>query len=274
MRKGLAVISKDFVPGSPCWLDLGAPDVAAATSFYGSVFGWEFESMGPDAGGYGVFRLGGRVAGAAGPLTEEGARSAWMIYFTTEDADATAQAVRDAGGMVRVAPFDIGNGAEGARMAQFTDPQGGQFAVMQPGKGAEGLQATDETGALLWTELYTTDVDGAKSFYGSLFGWETQDMPMPGDDGTYTLIGPSGAGQEQMHGGMMQLRARDLTLTGGRAYWHPVFAVEDCDATIARVTEHGGSVQMGPEDAEGVGRLAVCLDPSGADFVLLKPAPM
>lgn len=29
---------------------------------------------------------------------------------------------------------------------------------------------------------------------------------------------------------------------------------------------------MGPEDVEGVGRLAVCLDPSKADFVALTPA--
>jgi predicted enzyme related to lactoylglutathione lyase len=29
---------------------------------------------------------------------------------------------------------------------------------------------------------------------------------------------------------------------------------------------------MGPEDAEGVGRLAVCLDPANADFVVLTPA--
>jgi hypothetical protein len=30
---------------------------------------------------------------------------------------------------------------------------------------------------------------------------------------------------------------------------------------------------MGPQDAPGVGRLAVCLDPSNADFVVLTPAP-
>jgi predicted enzyme related to lactoylglutathione lyase len=70
----------------------------------------------------------------------------------------------------------------------------------------------------------------------------------------------------------MQLRPQDLGLTDGRPYWHPVFAVTDCDAAVAAVTGHGGTVQMGPVDMEGVGRLAVCLDPSGADFVLLAPA--
>lgn len=262
------MITTDFVPGSPCWLDLGAPDVASAAAFYGSVFGWEFQSYGPEAGGYGVLRRDGKTVGAIGQLTEEGARSAWMIYFKTTDADATAGAVERSGGTVRVAPLD----ADGeGRMAQFTDPLGGQFAVWQPGK-MQGLDAVDEPGSLSWIELYTTDAAAAKEFYGNLFGWQTEDIPLPGGGGTYSLITPSGLPQERMHGGMMQLPAEHLALTGGRPYWHPVFAVTDCDATVAKVTENGGSVQMGPEDAEGVGRLAVCLDPAGADFVVLKPA--
>ncbi|BFO18708.1 hypothetical protein SHKM778_50960 [Streptomyces sp. KM77-8] len=51
-----------------------------------------------------------------------------------------------------------------------------------------------------------------------------------------------------------------------------MFNVTDCDAAVAEVTGHGGSVQMGPADAEGVGRMAVCLDPHRADFVVLTPA--
>jgi uncharacterized protein len=263
------MITTDFVSGSPCWIDLGAPDVAAAAVFYRAVFGWEFQSEGQEAGGYGVFRLDGRIVAAVGPLTEAGARSAWMLYLSTPDAESTAQTVRRLGGSVRVAPVDAGG--EG-RMAQFSDPQGGQFAVWQPGK-TQGFDAADEPGTLCWTELYTTDVAGAKAFYGDLFGWRTQDMPIPGGaEGTYTLLTPAGVGEERMHGGMMELSADELALAGGRPYWHPVFAVSDCDATVARVTAGGGSVQMGPEDAEGVGRLAVCLDPSGADFVVLTPA--
>ncbi|MGP3952856.1 VOC family protein [Streptomyces sp. 7N604] len=255
------------VSGSPCWLDLGAPDVAAAAGFYGSVFGWEFQSYGPDAGGYGVFRRDGKVVGAVGQLTEEGARSAWMIYFHTPDADAAAQTVERLGGSVRVAP--MGTAGEG-RMAQFSDPLGGQFAVFQPGTNA-GLEEVNVPGSLSWTELYTTDAAAAKEFYGSLFGWETQDIPLPGGGGTYSLITPADGDEERMQGGLMELPAEHLALTGGRPYWHPVFAVADCDATVASVTEGGGSLQMGPEDAEGVGRLAVCLDPAGADFVVLKP---
>lgn len=262
------MITTNFVQGSPCWLDLGAPDVGAASRFYSTVLGWEFQSYGPDGGDYGVFRHDGKIVSGIGKLTEEGARSAWMIYFNTPDAEATARTVEEAGGTVRVAPMD----ADGeGRMAQFTDPQGGQFAVWEPGK-MKGVEAADAAGSLSWTELYTTDVDAARDFYGTLFGWQTDAMDLPGGGGTYWLITPSGLDQERMHGGMMQLPAEQLELTGGKAYWHPVFAVADCDTTVARVTDNGGTVQMGPEDAEGVGRLAVCVDPAGADFVVLTPA--
>ncbi|MCX4819007.1 VOC family protein [Streptomyces sp. NBC_01142] len=260
------MITTDFVPGSPCWLDLGAPDVPAAAAFYGAVFGWRAESFGEDAGGYSAFRLDGKVVGAVGPLTEEGARSAWMIYFRTADADATVKAVQQAGGAVRAAPGDV---SDEGRFAQLTDPQGAQFAVWEPNQYA-GFELADAPGSLGWVELYTTDSAAARSFYGSVFGWATQDMPLPGGGGTYTLLTPAGCGEERMHGGLMA--APEMFASGGQPYWHPVFGSADCDATVALVRENGGGVSMGPETAEGVGRMAVCTDPAGAEFVVLTPA--
>ncbi|WP_354643367.1 VOC family protein [Kitasatospora camelliae] len=261
------MITTDYVPGSPCWIDLGAPDTRAAAAFYGAVLNWELESMGPEAEEYGLFKANGKTVAGLGPLTEEGARSAWMIYHLTTDADAATETVKRLGGTVRVEPMD----AEGAgRLAQFTDPQGAQFAVWQPGN-MTGMEETDRPGTLCWTELYTTDGPAAREFYSTLFGWQYEDMELPGGGGNYTLITPAGLPKERMHGGLMQLPAEHLTLTGGKPYWHPVFAVADCDATAVRVTSHGGTLQMGPEDAPGVGRLAVCVDPAGADFVLLTP---
>ncbi|KMS69145.1 hydroxylase [Streptomyces viridochromogenes] len=263
------MITTDLAPGSPCWLDLGAPDVRAAAAFYGAVLGWEYESMGEteDFEG-GMFKKDGRTVAGIGKLTEEGARSAWMIYYTVDDADTTTQAVERAGGTVRVAPRDLD---DWGRMAQFNDPLGGQFAVWQPGKNS-GFELADEPGSLSWTELYTSDAAGAREFYGGVFGWQFSDMPLPGGGGTYTLITPAGLPEERMQGGLMELPAENLALANGRPYWHPVFNVTDCDAAVAKVTENGGSVQMGPEDAEGVGRLAVCVDPANADFVVLTPA--
>ncbi|NUK06119.1 VOC family protein [Streptomyces lunaelactis] len=265
------MITTDFAPGSPCWLDLGAPDVPAAAAFYGAVLGWDYESMGEgEEMEGGMFRKDGKIVAGLGKLTEEGARSAWMIYYNVTDADATSQAVESAGGTVRVPPMDLD---KWGRMAQYSDPLGGQFAVWQPGTN-KGVDLVDEPGSLSWTELYTSDASAAKEFYGGVFGWQFSDMELPGGGGTYSLITPAEKQpEERMHGGLMELPKENLALANGRPYWHPVFNVTDCDAAVAKVTENGGSVQMGPEDAEGVGRLAVCLDPSNADFVVLTPTP-
>ncbi len=96
------MLTTDYAPGAPNWLDLGCPDTAAATTFYRAVFGWDFQSAGPKAGGYGFWQKDGKTVAALGPLTEEGASSAWTVYFHTPDADATAKAVEQGGGTVRV----------------------------------------------------------------------------------------------------------------------------------------------------------------------------
>ncbi|GHJ35564.1 VOC family protein [Streptomyces sp. TS71-3] len=265
------MITTDFAPGTPCWLDLGVRDIPAAAAFYGAVLGWEYQPMeageGQDVEG-GMFRKDGKTVAGLGKLTEKGARPAWMIYYSVPDADAATQAVQGAGGTVRVPPTDLDGWG---RMAQYSDPLGGQFAVWQPGKGG-GVELVDQPGSLAWTELYTSDAASAKEFYGTVFGWRFGDMELPGGGGTYSLITPAGLPEERMQGGVMELPKEHLALADGRPYWHPVFDVADCDAATAKVTEKGGGLQMGPEDAEGVGRLAVCLDPSNADFVVLTPA--
>jgi uncharacterized protein len=242
--------------------------VRATAAFYSAVLGWDYEPMGESEGMEGgMFRKDGKIVAGLGKLTEEGARPAWMIYFSVTDADATTQAVERAGGTVRVAPMDL---EEWGRMAQYSDPLGGQFAVWQPGT-SKGVELVDQPGSLSWTELYTSDAAAAKGFYGDVFGWQFSDMALPGGGGVYSLITPAGLPEERMHGGLMEMPKENLALANGRPYWHPVFNVTDCDAAVAKATENSGSVQMGPQDMEDVGRMAVCLDPSNADFVLLTP---
>jgi uncharacterized protein len=262
------VITTDFVPGSPCWLDLGAPDIDAAAAFYGAVFGWQAQAFDQEASSYKSFRLDGKVVGAVGQLTEEGARPAWTVYFHTPDIDSTVKAVEQAGGSVRTPPSEV---SDEGRFAQLTDPQGAQFAVWQPGS-YPGIQLADAPGSLGWVELYTTDSTAAQTFYGTVFGWSGQDMELPGDGGTYTMVTPRDQPAERMFGGIMAV-PQMFSSGENRPYWHPVFGTADCDATVALVREKGGSVSMGPEDAEGVGRLAVCNDPAGAEFVVLTPSP-
>lgn len=259
------MLTTNYVPGAPNWVDLATPDVDAAVAFYGPVFGWEFQSAGPDAGGYGMFTTAGKTVGAVGPMMgEPGAAPAWTLYFHTPDADATAGAVTQAGGAVRAAPMDV---FTAGRMAQFSDPSGANFAVWQPGD-TKGLDAVTDPNSLCWTELHSTDPAGAKAFYQSVFGWSSQDMPM--GDFTYTVVTPAGGGEETSQGGIMGLVPE---MAAGGSRWLPYFEVADPDAVVARVTEHGGTVIAPAMDLEGVGRMAAFVDPAGAPFSVIKSAP-
>ncbi|TSB19769.1 VOC family protein [Streptomyces benahoarensis] len=263
------MLTTDYVPGTPNWIDLGATDTDAAVAFYSAVFGWTFRSAGPEAGGYGFFQLDGRTVGAIGPLTEEGATPSWTVYFHTADADATARAVVAAGGAVRMEPGDV---FTAGRMAAFTDPTGADFGVWQPRENP-GLQAVMEPDTLCWTELYTTDDAAAREFYRTVFSWSYQDMPMGGGP-VYGIVSSPGGGQgeDTGQGGVMQLQKEHLD-AGSVSEWHPYFGVTDCDATFEMATELGARVQIRPMDVPRVGRIAGLQDPWGAPFALIQGNP-
>lgn len=257
------MLTTDFVAGSPNWIDLGSPDVAASAAFYTALFGWEFQDGGPEAGGYGFFFFGGKMVGAAGRLTEEGAAPSWTVYFNTPDADDTAKAVEAAGGTVRIAPSDVFT--EG-RFAGFTDPGGAQFAVWQPGD-TKGLGAVGGPNTLAWTELYTSDAAAAKRFYADVFGWSVTDNDMGGGM-VYTTVRAAGGDENPDQGGIMQI-SPEMAAGGTTPCWGIYFEVPDADAIVAKAREGGGTVLMGPETMPGVGRMAHLLDPHGAPFAVI-----
>ncbi|MFJ4595206.1 MULTISPECIES: VOC family protein [unclassified Kitasatospora] len=257
------MLTTDFPAGAPCWIDLGSPDIPATAEFYGKVFGWTFRSGGPEAGGYGFFQLGGRTVGAVGPL-DEGDQPTWTTYFRTADVNATAQAAEQAGGSVLVPPMDVmGEGW----FAQFADPQGARFAVWQPGT-TTGLDVVSEDGALVWSELHTSDQSAGFGFYQALFGWRVEKFePAPGMD--YRVISTSeGDQQATAFGGIAPTMSPQEP-----SAWTPYFAAGDVDALIAKAKAAGGTVVMGPEDVPNVGRIAWIVDPHGTPFALIKGEP-
>ncbi|MFE9426156.1 VOC family protein [Kitasatospora sp. NPDC006697] len=260
------MLTTEFVPGAPNWIDLGSPDPAASQDFYGRLFGWTFSTAGPDAGGYGFFRLGERTVAALGPLTEEGASAAWTVYFRTDDAERTAQLVTRAGGGVHFGPVDV---FTAGWMAGFTDPTGARFAVWQPGS-TKGLEAVTETGTLCWTELHTTGPELAKPFYRAVFDWLEQDVPF--GDFTYTVISPTGGGTDSSQGGIAALVDEDLSAHTG-SYWLPYFEVADVDTALATALELGGQARGEVVEEPGVGRFVQLTDPHGAAFSVITSLP-
>lgn len=117
------------------------------------------------------------------------------------------------------------------------------------------MDAFKTHGAFSWNELMTTDPEAALRFYGTLFGWETQAMPMP--EGTYHVVKTG----EDAVGGVMAMPKGAPPMP---PHWGCYVTVDDVDATARKATELGGKLLHGPEDIPQVGRFAVLQDPQGA----------
>jgi predicted enzyme related to lactoylglutathione lyase len=110
-------------------------------------------------------------------------------------------------------------------------------------------------GAFSWCELMTTDVDAAKVFYTKLFGWDTEDMSMPGM--TYTVIK---AGDKGI-GGIMSI-PKEAQETP--PMWGAYVTVDDVDLTARTAEQLGDRLCVPPRDIPNVGRFCVIQDPQGA----------
>src|SRR4051812_44061900 len=159
----------EYAPGTPSWVDLASPDPDASARFYGGLFGWEATDPGPveESGGYRMLQRDGRNVAGLGPTQGEGQPAMWTTYVSTDDAEAVAAKVREAGGRVMMDPFDV---LGAGRMAVFVDPAGAYISVWQP-QDHHGADVVNEPGSLCWNELATRDIDQAKAFYGAAFGW-------------------------------------------------------------------------------------------------------
>jgi hypothetical protein len=249
-----------YAPGIPSWVDLASPDLDAAVEFYSGLFGWQVPASEnvEETGGYRrATKDGADVAGMM-PLMQEGQPTVWSSYIAVEDADATAAAVKEAGGSVMAEPMDV---KDLGRMAIFADPTGAVFGIWQPGTFA-GAGRVNEAGALTWNELATRDPEAAKAFYTAVFGWSFRDSEM-GEMGTYTewLNG------EDSIGGMMDVSGRLPDEVP--AHWLVYFAVENTDAVLETVKASGGGVSFGPIDIPA-GRFAIVTDPHGAAFAVIQ----
>jgi hypothetical protein len=273
-----------YIPGVPCWIDTTQPDPQAAVDFYRGLFGWEFEDvMPPDAPGqYFIARIrGGDVAAVSSRPEGAPPAAVWNTYIWVESADETASKVRDAGGQEVAEPFDV---MDSGRMAVFTDREGAMFAAWQA-KEHKGAQVVNEHGSFVFNGLNTRDADGAKSFYGSVFGWETLSL---GGGEMWTLPG-YGDFLEQTNPDLRKQMAEAGAPAGFEnvvaslnpiaddqtdvpAHWNVTFAVDDADATAERAAELGGQVIAPPFDAPWV-RMSVITDPQGATFVASKFVP-
>jgi uncharacterized protein len=277
-------MSDRYIPGVPCWVDSPQPDPAAARRFYENLFEWEFEDVMPPESPmrYHVGRIrGGDVAAVASQPQGEPQPAAWNTYVWVTDADETAAKVRAAGGSVIMEPGDV---MDAGRMAVFADPEGAAFNVWQP-KNFRGATVVNEHGALNFNNLHTRDIEGAKAFYGAVFGWDLLDL-----GGGYAwamatygdfLEERTPGLRESMAGMGAPERFADVVASATPipdeqpdtpAHWGVTFGADDADAIASRAAELGGTVIVPPFDAPWV-RMAIIRDPQGATFTASQFVP-
>lgn len=202
----------------------------------------------------------------------------WNTYVQVESADETAIKVKTAGGTTLTEPFDV---MDAGRMAVFADPDGAVFCVWQP-KRHKGAGVINEHGALNFNGLGTRDLEAAKRFYGSVFGWRALGV---GESFQAWALAAYGDHLEQLQPGNRQRTAEmgapgfeDVVASivpledGVPPHWSVTFMVDKADEVAARATELGGDVLVAPFDAPWV-RMTVLSDPQGATFIASQFVP-
>jgi uncharacterized protein len=121
--------------GTWTWNNLMSREVEKAEGFYGKVFGWEaaqpegapefiwnwqMEGQHWPEGLAGLAQIGSDMPAEAPPH--------WQVYFLVPDLDAAIDQTKGAGGRLLFGPQETPI----AKLAVFTDPQGGAFALMEP----------------------------------------------------------------------------------------------------------------------------------------------
>lgn len=119
-----------------------------------------------------------------------------------------------------------------------------------------------ENNTICWRELATKDLPTAMEFYSKLFGWDLQQSKVTPMD--YKEIITDGTAR----GGMMAIDENWPPEVP--THWKSYVAVANADETVEKIKEQGGTVQMGPFDAPGIGRMAMVDDPAGAAFAIIQ----
>jgi len=245
------------------WYDLLTTDVPAVQEFYASLFGWTFEAE-PDGGGvdFVTIRHEGRAIGgmvATGDLERDVNVSQWVASLSVLDVDSAAARVTRLGGEIVNEPRDL---PDRGRTALVRDDQGALLALLASSSGDPPVDRT-RTGAWLWTELWSRDIDSSVEFYSGLLDYEVATV--------------EGGGAEEYR----VLSVRDIPRAGILEYelpelhpnWVPYVLVDDPDDLVGRVEALGGRVLIAPNPDIRNGSVALIADPSGAALTIQRWPP-
>lgn len=114
-------------------------------------------------------------------------------------------------------------------------------------------------GAFSWNELVTSDIEGAKAFYKTMFGWQCEDVD---GDMPYTM---AKIGNQEVAG----LMATTPECAEMPPMWGGYITVEDVDASAKKCESLGGKILVEARDIPNVGHFCVMTDPQGAMITII-----
>ncbi|GAB4586729.1 VOC family protein [Nocardia sp. IFM 10818] len=251
-----------FIPGTPRWFDVSAPDIPATAAFYCDLFGWTAEDTGPEAGHYTILRQDdAQVAGVVSAANPDGTvkPAVWLPYFAVADLEATTTAAVGAGAGVFVAPADVFGRL---KFAILTDPDGAPYGLAQPitDPGTERWMAPNNP---CWVEYAATRAPAdALAHYAKALGWTYANAAWEtATENPYQAISAPGTGE---FGGAHRAAPGEPA-----PFWSMTIHVPDVDATVARAVQLGGKIIDEPKDLPGPSRVGVLADPAGAAFAVM-----
>jgi len=254
--------SADDEAGRFVWQDLLTDDVDGSRAFYAQLLGWSYEERTRLGKPYVLVKApDGQIVGGMTQVERrepDPSIAQWLSYVRVDSVDAAAEAVRSAGGEIRVAPTAL-DGV--GRAAVVTDSQGAllglvSFTIEIPPD--EGLPAS---GHFFWRDYLATDVQTAVAFYEAFPGYATTTET----SGPVTLRVFRRGSNGRAAGGIVPVGEAPV-----RPSWLPYVRVEDPEALARRVPALGGRVLLAPSAQVRNGTLAIVADPSGAVVALQK----
>jgi hypothetical protein len=120
-------------------------------------------------------------------------------------------------------------------------------------------------GTFSWTDLTTTDQDGAKAFYTQLFGWEVEDAPVD-DETVYSMMKSGG-----QYVGAISSQPPQQREAGVPPVWNSYITVQSADDVLQQAKHLGATVHADAFDVMEAGRMGVVQDPQGAFFLVWEP---
>jgi predicted enzyme related to lactoylglutathione lyase len=250
----------DYHTGKFVWYDLLTNDLAGVERFYGELFGWEFAT--DEDSVYTVITNGGKPIGGIAntpKLRQPVNSSQWVSWISVPDIDGAVLELQDMGGVVHAGPQDL---LERGRVAVVSDPQEALFALVTA-SGGDPDDDVPPIGGWLWTELLTSDVDAALSFYAQMFDYEREEIDA-GIPSEYLLLRRDGRPRAGVF---------ENPFDGVRPHWLPYVRVDDPSALARRVEALGGRLIVEPQESIRGGRVAVIADPTGAVLAIQKWPP-